>query len=116
MRRDELYGSDNSDDEASGADVMDTALRTQLQEQIARSLGLATDELSTSHLATDVDASSKRTEKGPPGLDPVESEDYQAKESGDEFEFQLFSTSEPTKGKSAMRSRPCRQPSSPRVP
>ncbi|KAH8179596.1 hypothetical protein LIA77_01115 [Sarocladium implicatum] len=97
VRRDELYGFDNSDDEISGEGVMDTELRAQLQEQLARSLGLVTDENLTSHPGKDTEFTSRKVEQVSPGLIPDDGEEDPAKDSGDEFEFQLFSTSEPTK-------------------
>ena len=77
--------------------MMDAELRTQLQEQIARSLGLATVELSSPESPKGEKTASKKTEKDPPGFDPDDSSEDPAKESADEFEFQLFSTSKPTK-------------------
>lgn len=98
MRRDELFDSAGSEDGGSGDEVMDSELRAQLNAQIARSLGLDSAEAPGSGSSQNKSKSSakevaKKTKMEDDGTD----EEADGKEdSGDEFEFQLFSNSEPT--------------------
>jgi hypothetical protein len=92
VRRDELFDSSHSNDSESGDEVMDSEMRTRLNEQIAKSLGLAQIEPSDRQLASRAKPDLSRRED-----ETDDNEADEGEQSADEFEFQLFSNSAPTK-------------------